>query len=89
MSGKKDVRALLALINDAATKAMAEYEKCGQEVPSLDDRIPHPLDYAEDVLELRKTIRILEGACEQLCATLAPPALTVVNVRTPVVVCRS
>lgn len=36
-------------------------------------------------LPLKKAIRTLEAACGQLCATLAPPVHTIVNVRAPCV----
>ncbi|KAF5372438.1 hypothetical protein D9757_009921 [Collybiopsis confluens] len=77
--GTASVRALLELINGSAENAMAEYERHGAPVPALQSTRPHPLDQIQDVLRLRKIVRTLEGACEQLCATLAPPAASVVN----------
>ncbi|KAK7037593.1 hypothetical protein VNI00_011085 [Paramarasmius palmivorus] len=79
MSGRETVQALLRLINDSAEAAVAEYEAYGHDVPGLDSTKVHPLDSAEDAVKLRKAIRVLEGACEQLCATLAPPAHTIIN----------
>jgi len=37
------------------------------------------LDAVDDTVALKKAIRTLEGACQQLCATLAPPQHTVMN----------
>ncbi|KAK1217854.1 hypothetical protein PQX77_019474 [Marasmius sp. AFHP31] len=78
MSGRETVQALLRLINTASEDAMKAYEQHG-EVPALDSTSKHPLDVAEDAVALRKAVRILEGACEQLCDLLAPPAHTVIN----------
>ena len=69
--------ALLALLNSAAQEAIAEYERTG-DVPSTESA--HPLDSQPPTLALRNALRILEGACEQLCTTLAPPAHTLLNV---------
>ncbi|KAJ6597724.1 O-methyltransferase-domain-containing protein [Mycena vulgaris] len=79
MSGKTEIRALLAIITNAAEAAMAEYDKTGHEIPSLRSADGHPLDDAGDTVSLKKTIRLLEGACDQLCATLAPPHHTMIN----------
>ncbi|KAJ3924488.1 MAG: hypothetical protein NXY57DRAFT_325521, partial [Lentinula lateritia] len=78
-SGANSVHSLLTLINESATSALAQYEQHGMSVPSLDTIAPHPLDLKEDVLQLRKIIRTLEAACDQLCATLAPPVTSIVN----------
>ncbi|KAJ7719245.1 S-adenosyl-L-methionine-dependent methyltransferase [Mycena maculata] len=77
MSAKAQIEALLALINNAAHQAIAEYDKAGKEVPTLDSVEPHPLDISDDTSGLKKAIRLLEGACEQLCVTLAPPSHTI------------
>jgi hypothetical protein len=50
----------------------------GHDAPSLD--APHPLDYSQNALALKRAIRVLEGACEQLCTTLAQPGHTICNV---------
>jgi hypothetical protein len=68
---------LLALLNSAAQEAIAEYENMGG-VPSTDSA--HPLDAKPPTVALRNALRILEGACEQLCTTLAPPAHTLLKV---------
>jgi hypothetical protein len=69
--------ALLALLNTAAQEAIAEYERTG-DVPLMESA--HPRDAQPPTLALRNALRILEGACEQLCTTLAPPAHTLLNV---------
>ncbi|TFY79378.1 hypothetical protein EWM64_g4627 [Hericium alpestre] len=68
-TNKADLRALLALINTAAEDAIAAYENAGCDVPNLDEPSAQPAD----ALELKKAMRLLEGATTQLCATLAPP----------------
>lgn len=80
ISAKEKVDALLELIQSATRDAVAEYERQGHEIPSLDTPIAHPLDQQTTSLALKNAIRILEGACEHLCSTLAPPTHTMVNV---------
>ena len=75
-----EVDALLRLIQSAAYSAVEEYRKTGHGVPSPDDSSLHPLDSAPDALALKKAIRVLEGACERLCTTLAQPMHTISNV---------
>jgi hypothetical protein len=83
-TNKAKLEALLKLINSAAQEAIAEYEKAGGDVPSIDSTEPHPLDNdAIDNIALKSAIRTLEGACAQLCTTLAPPSHTAINVRFP------
>lgn len=82
-SGKAKIDALLELISSATQAAVAEYEKTGSGVPTPDARSSHPLDSVPDALALKKAIRILEGACEQLCTTLAQPMHTIINVCRP------
>jgi hypothetical protein len=80
-SGRAKVDALLALIISATRDATAEYELTGHGIPSPDSQSTHPLDSSPDALALKKAIRVLEGACEQLCTTLAQPMHTIANVR--------
>ena len=80
-SAKGRIGALLALINSATQDAVAEYVKAGHGVPSSLDTEAHPMDTVPDALALKKAIRVLEGACEQLCSTLAQPMHTLVNVQ--------
>ncbi|KZP34272.1 S-adenosyl-L-methionine-dependent methyltransferase [Athelia psychrophila] len=76
LTPKAQLEALLALVNSAAQEAIAVYEKSG-DLPSTDT--VHALDTSVESLDLRKAIRILEGACDQLCTTLAPPRHTLCN----------
>lgn len=80
-TNKAKLEALLKLVNSATQEAIAEYEKAGGDVPSIDSTEPHPLDNAIDQVALKSAIRTLEGACAQLCTTLAPPSHTAINVR--------
>lgn len=73
------LEALLALINSSAGQAMALYEQVNGTVPSIDSTELHPLDEALDQVELKAAICTLEGACAQLCTTLAPPGHTAIN----------
>ncbi|KAF9228372.1 S-adenosyl-L-methionine-dependent methyltransferase [Gyrodon lividus] len=79
MSNRAKLESLVSLINSAAQEAIAIYETAGGYVPSIDSTEPHPLDEAIDQVALKSTIRTLEGACAQLCATLAPPAHSINN----------
>ena len=79
-TGTSDIEALLELIQSAAYSAVEEYRKTGHGVPSPDDASLHPLDSAPDALALKMAIRVLEGACERLCTTLAQPMHTIANV---------
>ncbi|KAG2109388.1 O-methyltransferase-domain-containing protein [Suillus discolor] len=78
MANKAKLEALLTLINTSARDAITLYEQYG-EVPAIDQMEPHPLDDAIDQTALKSAIRILEGACAQICATLAPPSHTAIN----------
>lgn len=88
--GRDQVEALLAIITSAARDAVASYSSSsgggveGEEIPTFASRSAHPLDFATGSAEkskLKKSVRLLEGACEALCAVLAPPAHTIINVR--------
>ncbi|KIK26144.1 hypothetical protein PISMIDRAFT_284039 [Pisolithus microcarpus 441] len=79
MSGEAQLEALLEIINSSARLAIAEYKNHGNSVPTIHSTEFHPLDFATDTVALKKAIRPLEGACQQLCASLAPPQHTVIN----------
>ncbi|KAG9312055.1 O-methyltransferase-domain-containing protein [Chiua virens] len=78
-TNKAKLESLLKLINSAAHQAISEYEKVGGDLPSIDSTELHPLDTAVDQVALKSAIRTLDGACAQLCTTLAPPAHTAIN----------
>ncbi|KAF5343361.1 hypothetical protein D9757_015077 [Collybiopsis confluens] len=81
MSGPTEVKTLLEIINSAALDALAEYDNRGERLPGINEIMlagtsPHEADLS---IKLKKMLRTLEGACGQLCATLAPPLHTIVN----------
>ncbi|KAH0826051.1 hypothetical protein J3R83DRAFT_7336 [Lanmaoa asiatica] len=80
MSAEAQLEALLDIINTSAHQAIAEYKKGGNEVPTIHSKTYHPIDFAIDTVALKKAVRLLEGACQQLCASLAPPQHTLQNV---------
>ncbi|KIO11687.1 hypothetical protein M404DRAFT_20303 [Pisolithus tinctorius Marx 270] len=75
-----ELEALLEIINSSARLAITEYKKHGNNVPTIYSTEFHPLDFATDTVALKKAIRLLEDACQQLCASLAPPQHTLANV---------
>ncbi|KAJ7708761.1 S-adenosyl-L-methionine-dependent methyltransferase [Mycena rosella] len=74
-----EISALLSLINTSARSLERGYTDERGRVPSLDDTEPHPLDGQISSPEMREAVQVLEGACAQLCATLARPNHTVLN----------
>ncbi|KAF9254800.1 S-adenosyl-L-methionine-dependent methyltransferase [Marasmius fiardii PR-910] len=74
-----EVQALISIISQTAAEAVMEYENYGGFAPSSHSPELHPLDSVAANMKLKKIIRKLEGACDQLCATLAPPLHTIVN----------
>ena len=85
MSGKAEVLSLLFLINKATQDALAAYDNGGHDVPLLSSTDEQLVLALSENMQLKKAVRLLEGACDQLCATLAPPALTMVDVRAPMI----
>ncbi|KAF5319647.1 hypothetical protein D9619_008584 [Psilocybe cf. subviscida] len=79
MSVRVQVEALLSIIKEATYNALEQYETTGVLTPVLDSTEGHPLDQVDDNIALKKIISKLEGACEQLCTTLAPPSHTIMN----------
>ncbi len=49
-------------------------------VPSLNDTTPHPLDNQVSSMEMKEAIQTIEGACAQLCALVARPNHTMLDV---------
>ncbi|KAH7890353.1 S-adenosyl-L-methionine-dependent methyltransferase [Phlebopus sp. FC_14] len=79
LSGEAHLEALLEIIATSARQAISEYKKHGHGVPTIYTSEFHPLDLKEDTVALKKAVRLLEGACQQLCVSLAPPQHTVIN----------
>ena len=74
------IQQLVALITDAAKAIEREFAKSPEPtIPTLDDVKPHPLDGTMGDT-IRKAVAILDGACAQLCASVAAPSHTIVNV---------
>ncbi|EDR04939.1 uncharacterized protein LACBIDRAFT_303838 [Laccaria bicolor S238N-H82] len=76
--------ALVALIADATKIVEAHYNLKKVEVmpyvPSLDNLDAHPLDAViADDKGLCTAIQTIEGACSQLCATIARPTHTLLD----------
>jgi hypothetical protein len=73
--------ALVGLISETSKTIESHFANSSEpSIPSLDDVAPHPLDTELSSMELKLAIQTLEGACAQLCATVARPNHTVVNV---------
>ncbi|PPR07611.1 hypothetical protein CVT24_004164 [Panaeolus cyanescens] len=76
-----NISALVELITQASKIVEAAYSKTEEKpwIPSLDDTEPHPLDRSIYTKELKTAIQVIEGACAQLCATVAKPSHTLTN----------
>ncbi|KAH9831341.1 S-adenosyl-L-methionine-dependent methyltransferase [Rhodofomes roseus] len=85
MSAKAEVQKLLKIVNKATQDALAAYESTGEDVPSLSSTDEKSFFAMASNLDLKRAIRLLEGACEQLCATLAPPGQTIVDLSHPAI----
>ncbi|TFK22818.1 S-adenosyl-L-methionine-dependent methyltransferase [Coprinopsis marcescibilis] len=75
---------LVSLITNA-TAIVEEHFKATSKpyVPSLNDTEPHPLDTKPYDSELRKAVQTIEAACAQLCATVAKPISSAINLIAP------
>lgn len=69
---------LAALITQSAQAVMTEYAAASRTVPSLDNTDASKTVINPPILE---AVRVLESACAQLCATVAPAEHIMVNVR--------
>jgi 2-polyprenyl-3-methyl-5-hydroxy-6-metoxy-1,4-benzoquinol methylase len=77
---RSSVYALLHVIKASAEEALAQYDAAGVPIPSVTTVSPNLTgNYLANNVGLKKAVRTLEGACEQLCSTLAPPAHTILN----------
>ncbi|KZT29636.1 S-adenosyl-L-methionine-dependent methyltransferase [Neolentinus lepideus HHB14362 ss-1] len=75
-----DLLALVDLISCAVKDVIKEYGSVGQSVPALDSVVTGPFDSQETTnLAITKAVRVIEGACAQLCATVAWPAHAMEN----------
>lgn len=81
------LNALLELINSSVQEITSTYNAKGHDVLALDSVDLGPFDSPENTPpNVTKSIQIVEGACAQLCATIATPGLTVSNVSVLIVV---
>ena len=66
----------------SATKVVEENfaQSSVPNVPSLDETRPHPLDDRLSSIRMMEAIQTIEGACAQLCALVARPNHTMLNV---------
>ncbi|PPQ70231.1 hypothetical protein CVT24_013089 [Panaeolus cyanescens] len=77
---KGTISALVELIAQASKIVEAAYESAEKPwVPDLDDVEPHPLDEHVWSKELKTAVQTIEGACAQLCATIAKPSYTLAH----------
>ncbi|KAG6901385.1 hypothetical protein C0995_012649 [Termitomyces sp. Mi166 len=75
---------LIELIKNATNIIESHYLNSSRpSIPSLDSLISHPLDSVSSPPQLRDAVQLLEGACAQLCATLARPSHTILNFYEP------
>lgn len=77
---KSEIFSLISLITDAASSIEYYYQANGESIPSLDNSQSHPVDNTPYPADIRRAIQTIEGACLQLCATVAPPSHTILNV---------
>ena len=76
-----NLNALLGLITSSVQDIIAIYNAGGYDVPTLDSVVPGPYDSPEFApLGLTRAIEVVESACAQLCASIAPPGHSVINV---------
>ncbi|KAF9033801.1 S-adenosyl-L-methionine-dependent methyltransferase [Panaeolus papilionaceus] len=75
-----NISALVDLIAQASKVVEAAYAKTEKPwIPDLDDVETHPLDEQAWEKELKIAIQTIEGACAQLCATIAKPSYTLAH----------
>lgn len=73
--------ALVDIITSSVKEAVEAYKAYTPEVPPINTAEPGPFDSSENVsTKLNQAVKLLEGACAQLCATIAPAGHTIVNV---------
>lgn len=78
----QEIAQLVQLITSSAKAIEAEFAAASPDaplIPSLNSTDTHPLDLTP-LKTLREQLRILDGACAQLRATVTPPICTIVDV---------
>jgi hypothetical protein len=75
-----NVPALVDLIVKAASTVQNIFSNSSKpHVPSLNDLSPHPFDTGISDPNLKQAIRVLQGACAQLTATVERRTITLLN----------
>jgi hypothetical protein len=76
-----ELRALVKLISGGVENIIAEYEKVGQDIPSVNS-VVHGLFDERDNLDigLKTAMKTVSGACGQLVATVETPGFTLFSV---------
>ncbi|RDB28143.1 3-O-methyltransferase 2 [Hypsizygus marmoreus] len=83
-TGNSQALALARIISTQVEVIIAEYTAAGQSLPSLHSTTVGPFDTPErSSANLSKAIQVIEGACAQLCATVASPGHVVTNFEEP------
>jgi hypothetical protein len=77
-----ELRLLVKLINDNVENIIMEYEKAGQEPPSVNSLMSGPLDTRDGCTdELKYALKTVQGACAQLLASVETPSTSLAIVR--------
>lgn len=78
------LKGLLELLTASLQTIEHEYEAGGHSLPFLDSENSGPYDVPEAMSsQLTRAVQIVEGACAQICAYVAPPGHSISNVRLP------
>lgn len=72
---------LISVISSSVEIFKAEYDRLGEDLPSLEDQQSHPFDTINASDRLREAILSIQGACAQLSTLVTPPQRTVTAVR--------
>ncbi|KAJ3570740.1 hypothetical protein NP233_g4206 [Leucocoprinus birnbaumii] len=80
-SPASDILQLLSIITNSTESLVSFYKSdiTRPSLPSLDSTETHPLDSSVYPVEVKHSLSMLEGACAQLCASLARPSHTILN----------
>ncbi|KAA1475129.1 S-adenosyl-L-methionine-dependent methyltransferase [Dentipellis sp. KUC8613] len=73
-----EISALIELISSSAASAIAAWDQEAGGVPALDAPVADSTRTGNSP-DLLRAVRLLEGACSQLCAVLSPTFISVVN----------
>ena len=80
-SGLNQLRSLVQLISEGVENIIEQYDRIGQDPPTLDHLGVSYYDKSENYNEqLTDAIKVVEGACAQLSLTVANPSHSISNV---------